>query len=115
MQRSLVRGVPVAVATALLLLVCSSGVAAQAAQPQSRQPASFSVGPITDTSSACMKQNAEVEDVSTQYGDPSIWPGDTFGIATLSPTRIALSWGSATPTTPGTSEIYGSVVNARLP
>jgi hypothetical protein len=53
--------------------------------------------------------------ISTQYGDPSIWPGDTFGISTLSPTRVALSWGSATPTTPTTSEIYGATVNAALP
>lgn len=53
--------------------------------------------------------------ISTQYGDPSIWPGDTFGISTLSPTQLALNWGSATPATPGTSEIYGSVVNATLP
>jgi hypothetical protein len=33
--------------------------------------------------------------VSRQYGDPSIWPGDTFGISTLPGARIALSWGSA--------------------
>ena len=53
--------------------------------------------------------------ISTQYGDASIWPGDTFGISTLSPTEVALSWGSATPATPTKSEIYATVVNAALP
>jgi hypothetical protein len=33
--------------------------------------------------------------VSRQYGDPSIWPGDTFGISVLPGARVALSWGSA--------------------
>jgi hypothetical protein len=50
--------------------------------------------------------------ISTQYGDPSVWPGDTFGISTMSPTQLALSWGSATPST---SEIYATTVNATLP
>ncbi len=31
--------------------------------------------------------------VSSLYGDPSIWPGDTFGISTLNNT-VVLSWGS---------------------
>jgi hypothetical protein len=35
--------------------------------------------------------------VSTEFGDPSVWPGDTFGIDTLSPSDVMLSWGSATP------------------
>ena len=37
------------------------------------------------------------QQISTEYGDPSVWPGDTFGIAALSPTDLVLSWGSATP------------------
>jgi hypothetical protein len=55
--------------------------------------------------------------VSTQYGDPTIWPGDTFGIATLDGrgrTRIGppavLSWGSAISGSPD-SQIYSSVVS----
>jgi hypothetical protein len=32
--------------------------------------------------------------VSTQFGDPSTWPGDTFGLSTLAPTRVVVSWGS---------------------
>src|SRR5207253_9492813 len=35
--------------------------------------------------------------VSTEFGDSSVWPGDTFGISTLSPSDVVLSWGSATP------------------
>jgi hypothetical protein len=35
--------------------------------------------------------------ISTEFGDPAVWPGDTFGIAALSPNDLVLSWGSATP------------------
>jgi hypothetical protein len=48
--------------------------------------------------------------VSTQFGDASVWPGDTFGISALSPDRIALSWGSATPTAKKKSEIWATEV-----
>lgn len=50
--------------------------------------------------------------VSTQYGNSQIWPGDTFGIAVLPggpAVRLALSWGSAIGTNQD-SEIYSSVV-----
>ena len=33
--------------------------------------------------------------VSAGYGQPAIWPGDTFGIAVLPGGRISLTWGSA--------------------
>jgi len=49
--------------------------------------------------------------VSAAYGNSSVWPGDTFGLATLPGNQIALSWGSANGTGP-TSEIYASVVPA---
>ena len=32
--------------------------------------------------------------VSHLYGDPSIWPGDTFGLSTLNNNTVVLSWGS---------------------
>jgi hypothetical protein len=35
--------------------------------------------------------------ISTQYGGPSVAPGDTFGLSALSPTQLVLSWGSAVP------------------
>jgi len=50
--------------------------------------------------------------VSTQFGDTSVWPGDTFGISTLSPTRVALSWGSGVPVNnQPRSEIFATVVS----
>jgi BNR/Asp-box repeat len=48
--------------------------------------------------------------VSTEFGDTSVWPGDTFGIATLSPSDLVLSWGSATPSTAKKSDIFAARV-----
>jgi BNR/Asp-box repeat len=53
--------------------------------------------------------------VSNAYGDPGVWPGDTFGIATLSPTNLVLCWGSATPATGKKSEIFAAPVSVQLP
>jgi len=58
---------------------------------------------------------APVKRVSRQYGNPAIWPGDTFGISVL-PGRhgagawkhVALSWGSAVGGSKN-SEIYATV------
>ncbi len=47
--------------------------------------------------------------VSSQYGESSVWPGDTFGISMLSGS-LEVSWGSATPATADQSEIYASRV-----
>jgi BNR/Asp-box repeat protein len=59
---------------------------------------------------------APVTQVSSQYGNPAIWPGDTFGISVLpgwngpgAPEHVALSWGSAVPGSQN-SEIYATVV-----
>jgi hypothetical protein len=52
--------------------------------------------------------------VSTGFGDTSIWPGDTTGISTLSPNEVVLSWGSATATTQKKSEIWGATVGMQL-
>jgi hypothetical protein len=49
--------------------------------------------------------------ISTAYGNASVWPGDTFGLATFPGGQIALSWGSANGTS-STSEIYATVVPA---
>jgi hypothetical protein len=48
--------------------------------------------------------------VSNQFGDTSVWPGDTFGISTLAPGSVVLSWGSATPTTGKKSQIWAAPV-----
>jgi hypothetical protein len=54
--------------------------------------------------------------VSTLFGDPSVWPGDTFGIDTLSPTSLVMSWGSAVPSTyQKHSDIFVSPVGVTLP
>ncbi len=49
--------------------------------------------------------------VSGQYGNPAIWPGDTFGMAVLPGLRqrISLTWGSAVGSSQD-SEIYAATV-----
>jgi hypothetical protein len=53
--------------------------------------------------------------VSAQFGDPSVWPGDTFGISALSAGQVALSWGSAIPATGKKSEIFAASVGVQSP
>jgi len=48
--------------------------------------------------------------VSSEFGDTSVWPGDTFGISTLSPGHLVLSWGSATPSSGKKSDIFAANV-----
>ena len=55
--------------------------------------------------------------VSQQYGDPRVWPGDTFGLSALpggdsayAATRVAVSWGSG-PDPQTDSQIYARVVH----
>jgi len=52
--------------------------------------------------------------VSREFGDASVWPGDTFGISALPGNRVALSWGSATPSTGKTSEVFAANVTVQL-
>ncbi len=49
--------------------------------------------------------------VSSQYGNASVWPGDTFGLSVLPGlrTRVALTWGSAIGSSKH-SQIYASDV-----
>ena len=51
--------------------------------------------------------------VSTAYGDTSVWPGDTIGVSTVSPGTVALTWGSATPATGKKSEIFATAVSVQ--
>jgi hypothetical protein len=46
--------------------------------------------------------------VSRQFGLQSVWPGDTFGIATLSASSLVLAWGSALGSR---SQIYAAPVS----
>jgi hypothetical protein len=48
--------------------------------------------------------------VSPEFGDTSVWPGDTFGISTLSLGHVVLSWGSATPSSGKKSDIFSANV-----
>src|SRR5205807_3054882 len=52
--------------------------------------------------------------VSPEFGDTSVWPGDTFGISTLSPGHVVLSWGSATASSKGKSDIFAGPVGVQL-
>ena len=51
--------------------------------------------------------------VSSQYGDTSVWPGDTIGVSTVAPGSVALSWGSATPATGKKSAIFAATVSVQ--
>jgi len=44
--------------------------------------------------------------VSRQRGRLRIWPGDTFGLSAVGPNQAMVSWGSATSSTQGKSEIF---------
>ncbi len=48
--------------------------------------------------------------VSQQFGDANVFPGDTFGIGTLSPTTVALGWGSAVPGSGARSAVFSATV-----
>jgi hypothetical protein len=50
--------------------------------------------------------------VSPDFGDTSVWPGDTFGISTLSPGNLVLSWGSATGANKKKSDVFAAKVVA---
>ena len=54
--------------------------------------------------------------ISADYGDTSVWPGDTTGLSALSPTDIVASWGSDYPAVSGKQdEIYAATITASLP
>jgi hypothetical protein len=53
--------------------------------------------------------------VSHRFGDPGVWPGDTFGISAVGPNDAVLSWGSATRSTRGKSEIFATHVTLPVP
>jgi hypothetical protein len=42
------------------------------------------------------------------YGNSSVWPGDTTGISTLSPTNVIVSWGSTNGPSDKKDEIWAS-------
>jgi len=49
--------------------------------------------------------------ISSHYGYPNSWPGDTFGISVESGGAAVVSWGEASPLTPnGVPEIYAASI-----
>ena len=52
--------------------------------------------------------------VSAEFGDTSVWPGDTTGISTLDPTHLVVSWGSATVATNKKSDVFAAPIAVTL-
>jgi len=52
--------------------------------------------------------------VSPDFGDTSVWPGDTFGLSTLSAGHVVMSWGSATGANGKKSDIFAANVAVQL-
>ena len=56
------------------------------------------------------------DQITTDYGSSAVWPGDTTGLSTLTPTDIVASWGSDyTDVSGNQAEIYAANVAATLP
>src|SRR5690349_17655686 len=51
--------------------------------------------------------------VSTAFGDTSVWPGDTCGTSYLGGGRVAISWGSAVDAKNKKSDIYATAVDVQ--
>ncbi|MDA4130931.1 MAG: glycoside hydrolase [Thaumarchaeota archaeon] len=49
--------------------------------------------------------------VSKFSGNPNVWPGDTFGISTLSENDVVISWGGAIPGSNQKSQIFTAVLD----
>ncbi len=49
--------------------------------------------------------------ISRQFGDPTVFPGDTFGITTFSPTALVISWGSAVPGSRHKTSVFAAPVS----
>jgi len=51
------------------------------------------------------------QQISSRFGDPAVAPGDTFGIATLSPAELVLGWGSAVPGSHRETSVFAAPVS----
>jgi hypothetical protein len=52
--------------------------------------------------------------ISQKFGEPNAFPGDTFGIATFSPTALVLSWGSGIASSRGKTSVFAAPVEVQL-
>jgi hypothetical protein len=57
---------------------------------------------------------SEAVRISRQFGKPNAFPGDTFGIATFSPTALMISWGSAVPGSAGNTSVFAAPVRVLI-
>ena len=64
-------------------------------------------------SRSCVAGSRRPFQVSTQFGDPSVWPGDTTGLSTLGANQVTVSWGSAVDAKNKKSDIYATTVSVR--
>lgn len=74
-----------------LLALCPRWLACSDASPNSRRPRARTrrgAGPLPEPPEPLGWV------ISSQFGNPNVAPGDTFGIATLSPTELVSGWGS---------------------
>ncbi len=53
--------------------------------------------------------------VSSGFGAAAVSPGDTFGISSISPTKLLIAFGSATAPEPSRSRIFAVPVSVRVP
>jgi hypothetical protein len=51
--------------------------------------------------------------ISRQFGNPDVFPGDTFGITTFSPTSLVISWGSAVPGSARKTSVFAAPVRVQ--
>jgi hypothetical protein len=55
------------------------------------------------------------QQISEQFGKRQVFPGDTFGLATLSQTQLVLAWGSATAASGGETAVFAAPVTVGAP
>ena len=53
--------------------------------------------------------------ISTLFGNRSVWPGDTLGLSTLDSTHVVASWGSAVPKGGKFSAVFATEVSINNP
>ena len=51
--------------------------------------------------------------ISQQFGNRNVFPGDTFGITTFSPTSLMISWGSAVPGSDRKTSVFAAPVKVQ--
>lgn len=63
------------------------------------------------SSGKCGRWLSDAVRVSRQFGNPKVFPGDTFGIAAFSRSSLVFSWGSAVPGSHGSDAVWAARVH----